>query len=293
MSTQPLNLNLATPAAEAGHVNVKWQADPPNADLAVVRNVSAEIAIMTNTLAGLAPTPPNDATKFLDGTGAFSTPGSGGGGGGGIYPSMTAPLASRFTWKNQGTATVADKTGRLVVSIPDYNTTVTPLIALFENIPAAPYTLDVAFSLIGISQNTYGDFGYIALRESSSGTWVTLGIACQANTAQSSYCLLRTDWRTEGTSYVTSALTGEQVFVNPSLIWLRLTDDGTNRNFYLSNNGRDWTLVFFEGNTVEITPDQIGLAFLNRSGGISGAPVMVASVYHYLITNSLLPAIGS
>lgn len=32
------------------------------------------LKVMTATAAGIVPTPPNDATKFLDGTGAFSTP---------------------------------------------------------------------------------------------------------------------------------------------------------------------------------------------------------------------------
>ncbi len=36
---------------------------------------------MTSTVGGLVPTPPNDATRYLDGTGNFSTPAGGGGGG--------------------------------------------------------------------------------------------------------------------------------------------------------------------------------------------------------------------
>jgi hypothetical protein len=82
MSTQPLNLNSTTPAAPSGSVNLPFAADAPNADLAIVRNVSISAPVMTNLIGGLVPAPPNLATEYLDGTGHFSTPAGGGGGGG-------------------------------------------------------------------------------------------------------------------------------------------------------------------------------------------------------------------
>lgn len=81
MAINPLNLNDTSPAAPAGKFNVKFQAAAPNADPSVVRDTSAYVPIMTNVAGGLVPTPPNDATKYLDGSGLFSIPASGGGSG--------------------------------------------------------------------------------------------------------------------------------------------------------------------------------------------------------------------
>lgn len=64
------NLSDSTPAAPSGKVNVKWQQSGSDG--------SAYMPPMTSTVGGAVPTPPNDATKYLDGTGAFSTPAGGG-----------------------------------------------------------------------------------------------------------------------------------------------------------------------------------------------------------------------
>lgn len=65
------NLSNSTPAAPANSLNVSWQADPVSND---PRNISANVPFATATAPGLVPTPPNDATKYLDGTGNFSKP---------------------------------------------------------------------------------------------------------------------------------------------------------------------------------------------------------------------------
>lgn len=68
----PKNWNSTTPTAPSGHVNCEYQADTPDPDPNVVRNASSYLPKMTATTPGAVPTPPNDATKYLDGTGVFS-----------------------------------------------------------------------------------------------------------------------------------------------------------------------------------------------------------------------------
>ena len=86
-----INLNDTTPAAPGGHTNVLWQksgsdvsAHVPSAgtvthtsgaltnNLPVLGAGSADVKI--GTAAQLVPTLPADATKYLDGTGAFTVP---------------------------------------------------------------------------------------------------------------------------------------------------------------------------------------------------------------------------
>lgn len=74
MAENQPNYNDANPAAPAGAVNIKWQAVAPDPNPAVVRPASAYLPVMTSTIGGAVPTPPNDATKYLDGTGAYSVP---------------------------------------------------------------------------------------------------------------------------------------------------------------------------------------------------------------------------
>jgi hypothetical protein len=95
------NLNDTTPAAPSGKVNVKWQQDGSG-------NGSAYVEPCTATTPGAVPTPPNDATKFLDGTGAFSTPSGGGGGGVSLTGTLIAfgppnPSSSGIPAYNYGT----------------------------------------------------------------------------------------------------------------------------------------------------------------------------------------------
>jgi hypothetical protein len=93
------NYSDTTPAAPAGKVNIKWQAGTPPTDPTLRRDVSAYMPPMTNTEGGAVPTPPNDATKYLDGTGIFSVP-PGSGGGGGLPGATGAPtsIADLIHW---------------------------------------------------------------------------------------------------------------------------------------------------------------------------------------------------
>jgi hypothetical protein len=69
----PKNWNNTTPAAPSDGVNVRFQADAPDPNPSVSRNVSANLKKATATTPGAVPTPPNDATQFLDGTANFDT----------------------------------------------------------------------------------------------------------------------------------------------------------------------------------------------------------------------------
>lgn len=118
------NLSNSTPAAPANSLNVQWQADPVSND---PRNISANVPFATATTPGLVPTPPNDATKYLDGTGAFSKP-SGSGlvcvvgitiDGGGSAPStgtkgfIQVPFAATIT----GWTIIADQSGSCSIGV--------------------------------------------------------------------------------------------------------------------------------------------------------------------------------
>ena len=69
MSTiNQVNFNDTTPAAPSGSINSKWQSDSSGGA------ISTYTPPATATTPGAVPTPPNDATKYLDGTGNWSVP---------------------------------------------------------------------------------------------------------------------------------------------------------------------------------------------------------------------------
>jgi hypothetical protein len=72
MPTQIINLNDALPAAPANTANVKWQADAPSLDPAVVRDVSAYMPAATAAALGLIKG--DNATVILAADGTASVP---------------------------------------------------------------------------------------------------------------------------------------------------------------------------------------------------------------------------
>jgi len=221
-------------------------------------------------------------TGTLWATGSSGGGGGGTGGGGGIYPTMAAPLYTAFTWENQGTSTVANEPGRMVMSIEEVNGL--EARGLFQALPSAPYTVTAAFSLMASMIN--GIIAYIALSDGS--TWV--GNGALYNGAGSPLSFRRDVWNTNGTGYTGSSGTINTLF-NTALVWLRIVDDGINRYFYQSVNGLDWILFLTESNTTTITATSVGLAFYNNGSG-NGIQLQ-ASVYDWSIVNSVLSAIST
>ncbi len=58
--------------------------------------VNSDLPVMTNTVQGAVPTPPNDGTKYLDGTGTWTIPAGGGGGGSGTVTSVSVASTNGF-----------------------------------------------------------------------------------------------------------------------------------------------------------------------------------------------------
>lgn len=207
---------------------------------------------------GLAPKLPNDATKYLDGTGAFTVP-SGGGGGSFPFSGFTyPPLIGSLTWVNQ-----AGMTPNASYSTTDPNVAVMKIpnnaslnnAWLVESAPATPYTKVMRFWMFtGSSVLASSAFGLI-FRESSSGKVVSLELLMNGNNVQ---------WRVQQWASPTTAgstLAGPNTIAGllSPYFQLKIEDDGTNRNYYVSTNaGTTYYKIYSETRTTYITADQIG-----------------------------------
>lgn len=168
------------------------------------------------------------------------------------YWRMTPPASGDFSWINQGTATVADTKGMMVLT--------TPSVASGENIrclvksaPATPYEITVAmlaqsplYTTTNVSQ-----FG-ICWRESGSGKLLTYGFGAQ-NYPQGFFY---TQWANPTTP------TNQWNYTSPWSwpLWIRFSDDGTNRMVKISADGVMFQPVQApQGRTVYLTADQVGV----------------------------------
>jgi hypothetical protein len=269
--------------------------------------VESEITLVDNTTNnvsttkhGFAPKAPNDAAQYLDGTGAYSVPAGSGGGStstaayasrpaagnagnlflpsdghyierdtgaawaswGPIYPCVRPTVAS-FAWENQGGATGTDTNGGIFMSMS--NPGALALRALVQTLPATPYTVTIGMKpqLMGLDYCGAG----IALFESGSGKFATLSIVGSA----SGMLLAGGRW-TNATSAVANAF-AVRFDQGNCMVWLRITDNGTNRLFYVSPDGYNWVQYFSETNTSHCTPDKVGINLYSATIGYGTAAI--------------------
>lgn len=206
-----------------------------------------------------------------------------GGGGFSIYPTLTIPLSANFSWLNPNSygVTNTDKTDRLLLTAP----TGTNGAAFMQtaSLPSAPYTIDVGF-LLNSSQSVV--LVALALKNSGAGTIRSYGI--RANTAGSLW-LLNDQTFTSIIAPSTQNNTTGAFLLTQSLLFLRITDDGTNRNTYWSYNGKDYELWLSQASGTGVSPDKAGILVYNATGNF----LETISVYHWLISNSVLPIYAS
>jgi hypothetical protein len=206
--------------------------------------------------------------------------GAGGGGGGfNPYPTLAPPLSANFSFLNPNSygVSVTDKTDRMLVQIPAGSLGV----ALMQTaaLPSPPYTIDVGVSVPGVGAIALVN---LALKNSAGNALRTYGPRLDSGNVL--FYMQDQSW-TSVTSPGTQNSTVSAVFSLQSIYFWRITDDGTNRKIYWSNSfGKDFSLFLSQASGTGVNPDRIGMVFYN-----SGATLEIVSVYHWLISNSILP----
>ena len=187
---------------------------------------------------------------------------------------VTPPASGDFSWVNQGSATVTDTKGMMVLTTPS-SASADSLRCLVKSAPATPYKITVGFlaqNPIYTSSYATPQFG-VCWRESGSGKLLTYGWG------SNNYPLyfLYAQWTNP-----TTISGGVFSYGTPpqAPYWVRFGDDGTNRTVDVSSDGFNWVPVQTpQGRTVFCTADQVGI-FAN-SWKTSQGIQRVVSVLHW------------
>lgn len=175
------------------------------------------------------------------------------------------PLISDFTWDNQDSATGVDNSGTVYVSATCNS--VNYITALYKTAPATPWTL-IAKILPDTAMQNYSGYG-LCFRESSSGKIHSLELIWASKP-----CFFSRKY-TNSTSFSSDYVADQPQRFVP---WLKISDDGTDRKFWVSADSINWKLLHTVGRTDFLTADQIGFVLPRELGGGLTAAVNAISL---------------
>lgn len=169
---------------------------------------------------------------------------------GNIYKLKT-PISTNFTWVNQGTATVSDANGAMVMTCP---TSASENVRLLKKslVATSNYTVICGFipQLIG---NSYKNVG-LMLRDSVSGKLIGFSSALAGITRIETYIY---QW-SNNTTFVSSPSSLSNFFPN-DIVWFKIQDNGTNRIYSVGTTKYNFTQIYSETRTNFITPNEVGM----------------------------------
>ena len=230
---------------------------------------------LANVTGGLTPGTFTNTTIVVDASGIITSITSGSGGGGStVIPqnTFTPPVDADYSWVNQNGATVdtAQTPGGIYLEQVTNNIATDNLFGRLKAIPAAPYTVMIAFQA-NYTPPTTGNAddvirGGIVLRDSGNGKMVSFDINEWTGSADVRLQIIAWNSATSVNGNVKSQIYG----VSVPIMWLAIQDDNAgNRNYLISSNGYKWNKWYTEASNNFITPDQIGF-FLAAGTGTAG-----------------------
>ena len=168
----------------------------------------------------------------------------------GITNKFVEPLESEFAWANQGSYTADDTHGGIFLQ--SAGNTTDNIAGMLKAVPSAPYTITIAFIPMYIAVN-FTNAG-IFLRNSSNGKILVFGFSNGGIIVQ---------WFDSYTIFNGSVYSGSSTPISSNIMWLRLTDDGSNHKFSWSTNGLHFFEIASDGNNDFLVPTHVGF-YLNH-----------------------------
>ncbi len=199
-------------------------------------------------------------------------------GGGGT--SYTAPALADFTFYNQGGATVATPSvsafGGIHLTAPALASA--NAVTVLAKAVTVPYTLVAAYwSNCGLGAATFGLIGPCLFDTASTKIYQMRYGSRDTGSGQVVLIQKFSDHTTPAGTvagpFGTADVTGEN-----GALWVKLTDDGADRKFYVGSNPDAMTLIYTEASGTYLTPNRIGFA-VNPFSEFVGL-----TCFHYVLT---------
>jgi hypothetical protein len=188
-----------------------------------------------------------DVLTYDSGSGLWTNAEPSVGSGGSIYPDFTSPALGDFTWVNQGTATTTTNANGGIF-VEDATAGSLNIRVLKKAAPATPYTITTAW-LPQLGNNNFSGVA-IGFRQSSDGKLVVFSLRA------SSGLNLVSDKYSSATAF-SASYTNDAVYSGGNVMFLRITDNGTNRICSWSVDGYNFRVFHTVGRTDFLTADEV------------------------------------
>lgn len=169
---------------------------------------------------------------------------------------VVLPPTGVWSWVNQNGAAIDESKGSLFLTVPQNSADSWSFRV--KTLPATPYHIYVKLEPTLLIRNFTG-VGII-LRKSSDGTWI--GFEQYSNTGQ---LFVTVGHGTNTGPAITADDLGSTGAAPGFYPWMRISDDGTNRTYYVSQNGRNWLQIYSQAHATPLVPDTIGFGGESRN----------------------------
>lgn len=170
---------------------------------------------------------------------------------------VTIPVDGDFAWINQGSATVTSTSGNIILYAPAGASNSCRIRK--KTAPATPYTIEAGFEVFYGSGN-FAEAGLV-FRQSSDGKLSNF------YTIQPGQSMGVSKWTNETTFSAGYTLSPAPPGAIGQVIWMQITDNGTNRVCTWSPDGINWIDVHTVTRTDFLTADEVGF-YANMSNSL-------------------------
>jgi hypothetical protein len=170
-----------------------------------------------------------------------------------LFP-FTPPVLGDFAWINQGaSATATQEKGGIYLTDNAFSGT-QQIRILKKAAPSRPYAIDTAWLVAAYPQD--GLFFGVGWRQSSDGKLHLFRMRLSSTTTAGSWMPVSSKY-TNPTTFSADYFTRVGGGQNGGVFFLRITEDDTNRQCWLSADGQHWILLHSIGRTDFLTADEV------------------------------------
>jgi hypothetical protein len=172
-----------------------------------------------------------------------------------IIRGYTPLKTTDFSWDNQSTATAYDVCNSINMHGVNQGGA-DKVSSLLKTVPTKPYscTINLGDYTVYYGGGTWFKVGMV-IRNSTSGK--LLHFAFQASSYENNRIALTK--YSDSNTYVGVSYDSQAAYINKENVWLRLVNNNTNRIYYFSIDGINWSQLYSEANNTYFEENQIGI----------------------------------